>query len=1399
MTITIESQSQFVVTWDLALKRYTAAVGKQLDDPSLPHPSSVEELLNRLDSQNGHFGQFRQRKRSLFEILTCICNPIERFGSMAASIASNAFPASSVCFSAITYLIDAAKDVSASYDAVMALFVTLKASLCDFLVRLAIYDGSRMSDALQAKVVDILATLLEIFGQATKIVRAGLRGRILQFTKNTLLGSDKTLQGLVSKLDRLCQTEHQLVGAETLGETKKTNLAVENLSAVLNGASLVLEDNHGRLAQAQADLQRLVEGQNDLRQELHRDISSLLGSFIGSGAKADGDSDYLRTLLRPSVGPSDMYYTFARKRLSGTGEWIEAEVGFQAWLKQEQPLLWIHGPPGCGKSFLAEYIISNLKTRFPQGVDQGSEVSVGYYFFKDNNPQTRGLHQAFRDVAYQICLNDSVYAGHVATHCSAPGDICSLQSAWMTLFRDYFIEDDAGSRHAYIVLDGLDECMEADRQSLLEFLSELTADEAGSKPRVQFVMLGRPHLSADVADALQESVASISIDRSKNDDDIARYVEHSMRRSRNISRAPPSLRKEVMEFLVKNAQGMFLWVDLMTQELGRHNRASSMRECLQRPPKGLYEAMRRTLEGLSAYLKGDDPEELNTILGWVACASRPLSLREIEATLSLGSSDPEEIVGIESLLRLQFASFLTLVRDDGLTTADLQAEIDVSSLRIDDDHFEDAESFELETDFNSNPETTEVTFRHASVGDFFRDENENKLSAGPDYVAIGVDIVESRISTLKACLQLVCNSNECPNLRNYALGWWYSHAKAVIPHIHRIGETDRQEIGSLLLKTLRDESVLEAWISLRDADNFWSLETLIPFSKLLDDKQFVDSLLVDIRDWVLSSIQEPARLLVPAAECIAKKWLQGYQWDARTCMLIIYRIRCLLEGQADEEFPDNPAASTVLDAAEWAKLPKTAEWNRRVAIGLRDMSHYEEAQAYFEAALEMDNQMWLARSGLAYLYSLSGQHEKSLELYKENVEILEAASKNPEKRDKLPHDVEDYDLADTYQSVGEELLSLGDRTSALVYLEKALDVTTEGKFLSKYIQLLAQEKTPESHEKIIQHLKRLDTASGDNGATRLTECLSENSRMVWTSDFYQAIAFAARATDHLEWLEYAYMTAIEVSKKQRDSVLAFSLQVSLADLFISYDDKESRALEIWQMVMDFPATFMQGNLLMLYIQSLVSRYYGAYLLTRAIQAGPGTAEAERYIHTLQRIAKRRVVHSDHVSEWAANNFATAILGLWYHRIDQPEKAREYCLPFVKQFVYAENDALGTYTTSYAFAKLLLMMGDESTAVAILISVSCPEETAWICEARCGVSSATWEKGNICRECAVDLCDDCVQLVKEGKPTRANICSPDHSWARVPEPSAPLGPDDVRADEMVSIEDLKNKVKKQWGL
>ncbi|PWY86019.1 hypothetical protein BO70DRAFT_423185 [Aspergillus heteromorphus CBS 117.55] len=1367
MTVTTSSPSQFTITWELAVKRYAAAVGKQrLDDASLPRPSSIAELLHRLDTQNSDFARFRETKHSLFHVLTSLCEPIERFGSLAADIASSAFAPSCVCFSAIAYLIDAAKDVSASYDAVVGLFVTLN----DFLVRLAVYDGTRMSEALQAKVVDILATLLEIFGQATKIVRGGISGRVLRFTKNALLGSDKTLQGLISRLDRLCQTEHQLVGAETLVESKKTSQAVESLAAVLNGASLVLDDSHGRLTQAQADLQRLAEGQDELRQEVHRDISSLLGSFMGSGARRSSDSDHLKSILQPSVAPSDMYYDFARKRLPGTGEWIHSEPGFRAWLEREQPLLWISGQPGCGKSFLAEYIISELKRRYPQGVDHESQTSIGYFFFKDNSPKTRDVHQALRDVAYQVSLNDPVYAREMALQCSSAGDIGTLQSAWMTLFRDYFVGGDEGGPWVYVVLDGLDESLEADRQMFLEFLLDVKG-ESSVKPRIQIVMLGRPHLSGDVVDLFHESVSSISIDRSKNDDDIARYVERSVMRSRNLARAPQSLRREVVEFLTKNAQGMFMWVNLMVQELGRHNRASSIRECLTRPPTGLYETIRRTLESLSAYLKGDDPTELNTALTWVTCAARPLSLQELEAALVVESSEPDDILNLESMLRLQFASFLTLVRDDGLTTSDLEAEAASSPVGSDDALDEDADDLRLEGDFNSNPKTTEVVFCHASIGDFFRDENESKCSAGEACFPIGVDIVEARISTLKICLQLMCNPSKGPNIRKYALIWWYSHVEAAVPHLDRISPADRLEIGRLILQSLRDERILAAWISLREADSFWSLETMRPIVKLLDDGPFLDALDVETRDWVLAAIEKPQQLFIPAANLFAKRWLQDMDWRPRVCMLIINRIRGLLDGTG-EGTDESPSASDVLDSAEWAELPKTAEWHRRVAMCLRRLSFFEEAKAHFQAALEVDSEMWLARSGLAYMYSLSGDHEKSLDLYRENGEVVEAALENVEIRDKLSHSVSAMDLADIYKDVGQEAVALGDNDTAMVYFEKALALDAQCECSTTYIEILGARDTPEDNEKIMQYLHGLEKSPMSSGHTRLTEWLTQRSDAAYTGRLYMSIAWAARSTHQLEWLESTYTTAISLAKRQRDSALAFALQVTLADLFISYDtNKEALAVSIWQMVMDFPATFMQGNTFMLYLQTLVSRSYGSYLLAKALHSDPSPptpTEANPYILTLQRIAQRRVLHLDHVSSWAANNFATALLGVWYHRTNQPGLARACCLPFAKQFVaHSDDSRLASYLAYYAFAKILLLLSDESRAIALLHGAGQVEGVAWTCEARCGLQPKTWTGANICLDCAADLCDGCLGGVRDEGPLKANICSKEHSWVKIP--------------------------------
>src|SRR3569833_1127747 len=55
----------------------------------------------------------------------------------------------------------------------------------------------------------------------------------------------------------------------------------------------------------------------------------------------------------------------AKERTEGTCEWISERQDFQDWLDDEndKDMLWIQGPPACGKSYLAKHIITELAPR----------------------------------------------------------------------------------------------------------------------------------------------------------------------------------------------------------------------------------------------------------------------------------------------------------------------------------------------------------------------------------------------------------------------------------------------------------------------------------------------------------------------------------------------------------------------------------------------------------------------------------------------------------------------------------------------------------------------------------------------------------------------------------------------------------------------------------------------------------------------------------------------------------------------------------------------------------------------------------------------------------------------------------------------------------------------------
>ena len=233
-------------------------------------------------------------------------------------------------------------------------------------------------------------------------------------------------------------------------------------------------------------------------------------------------------------------------------------------------------------------------------------------------------------------------------------------------------------------------------------------------------MVGRLQIIDDIEETIEGPISKIYVDRRKNNKDIVDYVRTTIKRSKVLRDLKKDLQDEIVQTAAKKANGMFMWVVLMMQELSHKSRPSSIRQSLLQAPKGLEEMLQHVLEGFSSTLKGDDPDDLNTMLAWVTCAARPLFLNELKAILKLRSPCGDEVLSLEGKLRNRFASFFVLQRKKRLSSANLEAENPETRLASDENGEGNLDDTEDKTTHESNLQSTRVAFCHASIGEFLR-------------------------------------------------------------------------------------------------------------------------------------------------------------------------------------------------------------------------------------------------------------------------------------------------------------------------------------------------------------------------------------------------------------------------------------------------------------------------------------------------------------------------------------------------------------------------------------------------------------------------------------------------------------------------------------------------------
>ncbi|ORY10382.1 hypothetical protein BCR34DRAFT_566803 [Clohesyomyces aquaticus] len=340
------------------------------------------------------------------------------------------------------------------------------------------------------------------------------------------------------------------------------------------------------------------------------------------------------------IGSSPFMDTFERlisARQEGTAEWIFQTDIYRNWeeksIRTDNNLLmgnflWVQGIPGVGKSVLSASVIQSL--RGDVELFTSSHPLVTFFIFeynaRDGRPAPR--HHAYRAIMAQLLErlrdNDDVlelfsFAMTRRRH----GQTTATTSELVDLIRMLASRIDRW----YIVIDGVDECEEAD--DLILDLGKALGDQ-----QTKLVLFSRPNVRSLRHQMKPEQILSVT--RLLNEDDLRLYFNTHLERFQNLGILSASAsRDHLVSCLITGANGMFQWARLMINHLRSDGLVPWQRLNIIRrlkTPERLEEMYIRILRHLVDKLSSEQSMARRIFL-WLTFGKRSLSTKELEDVL----------------------------------------------------------------------------------------------------------------------------------------------------------------------------------------------------------------------------------------------------------------------------------------------------------------------------------------------------------------------------------------------------------------------------------------------------------------------------------------------------------------------------------------------------------------------------------------------------------------------------------------------------------------------------------------------------------------------------------------------------------------------------------------------
>ncbi|VUC23261.1 unnamed protein product [Clonostachys rosea] len=309
-----------------------------------------------------------------------------------------------------------------------------------------------------------------------------------------------------------------------------------------------------------------------------------------------------------------------KTRISNTATWIFSTPEFTSWTTQKGPfLLWCSGKIGSGKTVVTASTIQHLF------MTKHENNCIAYFFVQYNDAQSLKAETILRSIVRQT-LSPVNLSEKIKHNIQTLNEETFFQSEKVIeLLKDRIVQFD----RFFIILDGVDECNPSERRILLDALSSLVE----IKPELRIFLASNLTLQGEIERNFP-TLSRVSMEDSGAFRDISVYIQEIIQQRMldgQLVIRDPELAKEIEGRLTTHANGMFLWVSYLLDELCDQCSDTDIRQALDNLPRSLDETYHRVLSRIAP----GRVTFVQRIFQWICVVKRRLTIYELSEAVSV--------------------------------------------------------------------------------------------------------------------------------------------------------------------------------------------------------------------------------------------------------------------------------------------------------------------------------------------------------------------------------------------------------------------------------------------------------------------------------------------------------------------------------------------------------------------------------------------------------------------------------------------------------------------------------------------------------------------------------------------------------------------------------------------